>query len=1699
MDASDNSFNTAHTSATTESEHKHHHKHRPSYVSGTPTAADLSALLRKADAETDLEEAQEQAGEFGIVHPLDDANVLRGTHAQRGLIRFVHKHHPHTPSRVHQPKEVSPVLPDSVTRKSDEKNVAAAAGVGMKKTISNIGNLVLAAKLEADADKLSGQFGQMKSGIDIHHAPTSDGNADGMFDNMSEDEEEHGHFSLLKKREGIQRRMSDFDTNSNDSFSFYEQHFNMYGETVDESSYNVFDLDAQEEWATSWLAVNYVKLARFCLYISEHAWFDNYMLWCIALAGLVVGMDTYPALKHHRALGIADTYVLCSFAFEVLVRTIGEGLTPWRFFTNSSWRWNTFDFCIVFFSIPLIPFASRNLKLLRVMRLLRLTHVFKRIPQLNMIMRGLVDSLAFVSYIVLLWFMILYMYAIIGQDIFAKNDPWHFRSLEYAVITLLQVTVMDGWGQIFDVNYHGCEDYNGGFYTMDPELGGNKVGDLMICDPVPQPVVTSIYFISYVTLTAFCIIPLFIGAVSISMTDCVADMENEKKSEDRRLCLERLHTVDEIMKNPRLMTRKKKRAMELVGLAFRGEPISELNVARDSSVRYRLHAKYRELGALCAFFIERPRVQRLITLAIVTGGVVVGLQTDHAFDSAHHDTLIMLNRLILYVFTAEVVLKMVAEVEYPYMYFGDNWNIFDFVVVAGSYMPQAGSSVILLRLMRLMRVLKLMRQFPHLQVIIDGATDGLSAAFYISVIIGIIYYFFAVLANVLFADNDPASWGELHIGIIILFQIATQDNWTPYFYTIIFGCEAQPSPTMFDQDLQCQHNNPQFFLGTIYFTVFTIFGSYVLLALFVGSIGNAMDAAHDRQKSINRVKKRVKILKDALGLTTAEIEGYREAFDFIDVSGTGRIGAEELKFGLKYADKEMTADQFIECWHKMDRDGTDDIDFSEFLIFMVDVRTLAMERASASDPDQVLKVSGFADFVDPEFEPSSSLKSSKFVGWNVVQLVKNAGVAIKKTLINWLPHQTRSTEQEFELLGPETTQQVESDMRRITSAYENIMREEQIELCNLNSESDGCDGSDICDDNDEKVSAGKLRRQMSDCIKEATSDLLAEAAHSPRHITADSSDSTFSFIERNPASDAASVEATALTPPVVIRKEMASDSLSLELRSPSSNMSPTAEIGSSRSLLVSPARLCVNRLSASIGCDALLAAVIVVQRGWKAYLSRVAFLKVSEQMQQLANLCPNEQKMRRRDSLYRPYKGLYLPEDSLLAEQIRGGITRVVEFYSAQEEIVFVDCDSGQIMRCVDKVSNETQNQDRSTGCTIEQRITVLTDKAIYLLSFSQPNYHTREGKPKPLPLLLLQRRIDLDCIKGLQRVHISHLADCVLGLAVLPNVYKTPEKAEKDSRESFEDSTAVKRCPISGKEFNMVTIRRHCRVSGLVFCADACSYRQPLPDIGFEKEHRVGDPFIGLSSIQQREDVLLVCKRKSELLCRLSVHYQALNSKELTIIIGNRMRMRPGVYEMLVRIPAKEVSFLGGLDLNEMSGIRGKKASFENVDSAELYKMTTYSSTFELNLVCNTMSDMLRIYSENGLGADTVAKLDALRLRCYSSMLRKLRPQQQAPSSPKIVFNEVSSRISLSDNDDACLDSYRVNPLIDEMGRAMEEEKETTMGLEPSVGRQTIPDEGGSGKKLPVLHFYPELSTDLPKDVVSHPQQPALSDGSTI
>ena len=56
----------------------------------------------------------------------------------------------------------------------------------------------------------------------------------------------------------------------------------------------------------------------------------------------------------------------------MVLKIVAEGRHPWRYFSGSAWKWNTFDFFIVIASLPIFPVGGSSVYLLRLIRLARL-------------------------------------------------------------------------------------------------------------------------------------------------------------------------------------------------------------------------------------------------------------------------------------------------------------------------------------------------------------------------------------------------------------------------------------------------------------------------------------------------------------------------------------------------------------------------------------------------------------------------------------------------------------------------------------------------------------------------------------------------------------------------------------------------------------------------------------------------------------------------------------------------------------------------------------------------------------------------------------------------------------------------------------------------------------------------------------------------------------------------------------------------------------------------------------------------------------------------------------------------------------------------------------------------------------------------------------------------------------------------------
>ncbi len=244
---------------------------------------------------------------------------------------------------------------------------------------------------------------------------------------------------------------------------------------------------------------------------------------------------------------------------------------------------------------------------------------------------------------------------------------------------------------------------------------------------------------------------------------------------------------------------------------------------------------------LCKKIAEAAWFQNFIIGVIVLAGVVVGIQTYPEIEESHHGILHLLDQLILWIFVAEVLIKMVAEGSRPWRYFRDPWNVFDFLIVFVCFLPLNNAGfVAVLRLARLLRVLKLVKALPKLQVIVTALLRSIPSMFYISVLMGMLFYLYAVLGTFMFQANDPVHFHNLQKAMLSLFRVATLEDWTDIMYINMYGCDQYGYGGI---EAMCTAPTAYGWWAALFFSSFVLLATFVIMNLFIGVIMTGMDEA----------------------------------------------------------------------------------------------------------------------------------------------------------------------------------------------------------------------------------------------------------------------------------------------------------------------------------------------------------------------------------------------------------------------------------------------------------------------------------------------------------------------------------------------------------------------------------------------------------------------------------------------------------------------------------------------------------------------------------------------------------------------------------------------------------------------------------------------------------------------------------------
>ena len=223
-----------------------------------------------------------------------------------------------------------------------------------------------------------------------------------------------------------------------------------------------------------------------------------------------------------------------------------------------------------------------------------------------------------------------------------------------------------------------------------------------------------------------------------------------------------------------------------------------------------------------------------ILTVIVLAGMLAGLETSPTIVQQHGAVLHAVDLLILGIFALEALLKLASHGRRPWLYFADGWNVFDFLILVVCVLPVGGPFAAVLRLARALRLLRLVSTLPKLQLLVGALLKSLSAMGYVTLLLALMFYIYGVIGIHLFGAHDPKNFGSLPTAFLSLFRLVTLDNWADLFSAQVAHVSGLKV--------------------AIYFVTFIVFGTMIILNLFIGIIMNSMSEMHAEIEAQDRAR-----------------------------------------------------------------------------------------------------------------------------------------------------------------------------------------------------------------------------------------------------------------------------------------------------------------------------------------------------------------------------------------------------------------------------------------------------------------------------------------------------------------------------------------------------------------------------------------------------------------------------------------------------------------------------------------------------------------------------------------------------------------------------------------------------------------------------------------------------------------------------
>ena len=233
--------------------------------------------------------------------------------------------------------------------------------------------------------------------------------------------------------------------------------------------------------------------------IVEHPAFNGAILVVIVANAITLGLQTYDRIEreHGDTLDALDHLFLGIFTVELVLRIASYGRRPQDFFRSG---WNVFDFTVI--ALGYAPGLRENTTLLRLARLARVVRIVRLLPDLRVLLAGVLRSLPPLFSMAVMTTLILFVYGMVGWSLFGDDLPEQWGDIGSAMLTLFVLLTLENFPVYMDA--------------------------AMAVHPWAW-----VYFVSFALVAAFIVLNVLIGIVLNSMEEA-RELELRREAPDVR-------------------------------------------------------------------------------------------------------------------------------------------------------------------------------------------------------------------------------------------------------------------------------------------------------------------------------------------------------------------------------------------------------------------------------------------------------------------------------------------------------------------------------------------------------------------------------------------------------------------------------------------------------------------------------------------------------------------------------------------------------------------------------------------------------------------------------------------------------------------------------------------------------------------------------------------------------------------------------------------------------------------------------------------------------------------------------------------------------------------------------------------------------------------------------------------------------------